>query len=58
MRKYRIPYKGKIYGFVVVEANTLEEAKHVCCDGSEWIDEVTTNSKRIFDMRDIEEYEE
>jgi len=59
MKKYKIPFKATVYGFVVVEAESKnklleDEPFH---NQVEWLDEHSNKSDYDFDLDNIEEQE-
>lgn len=59
MKKYRIPYEAKVYGFVVVEAESKEQLleDEVYADEGEWLEQFDNKSDFEFDVEEIEEVE-
>lgn len=60
MKKYRIPFEAKVYGFVVVEAESKQQLleNELYADQGEWIDQHENKEDYEFDLEHIEEKDE
>jgi len=59
MKKFKIPYEAKVYGFVVVEAESKEQLveEEIYADEGEWLEQFDNKSDFDFDLRNVEEEE-